>query len=346
VSVGVGGEPYSVTGGEVFLTEGYEGAAYGLSIVNPAVAGPFNLGKVIVRAKVEVNPLTAQLTVTTAGTGPYAIPHILDGIPLEIQHINVTVDREHFMFNPTDCDPLQLTGVLEGLEGASDALAEPFQVTNCALLGFNPRLSVSTSAKVSKDNGTSFSLKLAYPADALGKEAWFKEAKFDFPKLLSSRLTTLQKACLAATFNQNPDACPSASRVGTMTVATPVLPGLLHGIVYFVSNGGQKFPEAVIVLKGEGTASGVTVDLHAETFISKQGVTSATLHSIPGVPFSTVQLTLPAGRFSEFTNIGHHPCQEHLTMKTAFVAQNGLQLHESTPLAITGCPTKHAKKRK
>src|SRR6202035_3675657 len=105
VSVGVGGDPYTVTGGEVFITEGYDGAPYGLSIVNPAKAGPFDLGKVVVRAKIEVDPTTAQLTITTDATGPYKIPTILDGIPLQIQHVNVSIDKPGFTFNPTNCNP-------------------------------------------------------------------------------------------------------------------------------------------------------------------------------------------------------------------------------------------------
>src|SRR6185312_12265067 len=112
VSVGVGGSPYSVTGGEVFITEGYGGAPYGLSIVNPAKAGPFDLGKVIVRAKIEVDPITAVLTITTDSSGPYKIPTILDGIPLQIQHINVMVDQPNFTFNPTNCSQLPITGSL------------------------------------------------------------------------------------------------------------------------------------------------------------------------------------------------------------------------------------------
>jgi hypothetical protein len=95
VSVGLGGDPFSVTGGEVFLTEKYAGAPFGLSIVNPAVAGPFDLGKVIVRATIQVDPRTAQLTITTG-----QIPHILKGIPLQIKHVNVLVDRPGFTFNP------------------------------------------------------------------------------------------------------------------------------------------------------------------------------------------------------------------------------------------------------
>jgi hypothetical protein len=132
VSVGLGGDPFSVTGGQVFLTGGYRGAPFGLSIVNPAKAGPFDLGKVIVRAKVEVDPHTAALTVTTDEAGSHAIPHILDGIPLQIKHVNVTIDRPGFTFNPTNCNPAAITGTIGSDEGGSAPVGVPFQVTNCA----------------------------------------------------------------------------------------------------------------------------------------------------------------------------------------------------------------------
>lgn len=124
VSVGVGGKPFSVKGGKVFITGPYEGAPFGLSIVNPAKAGPYDLEAdtpcdcVVVRAKIEVDPITAALVITTDNTGPYKIPTILDGIPLEIQHVSVTITRHGFTFNPTDCDPLQIKGTLFSTEGA------------------------------------------------------------------------------------------------------------------------------------------------------------------------------------------------------------------------------------
>jgi hypothetical protein len=340
VSVGLGSNPFTVTGGKVYLTGPYQGAPYGLSIVNPAKAGPFDLGQVIVRAKIEVDPLTANLTVTTDTTGEYSIPNILQGIPLQIKHINVTIGRPGFIFNPTDCDKLQVTGGLTSDRGATSALSVPFQVTNCAVLGFKPKLTTTTSGKTSRKNGTSLQIKIAYPARAIGKEAWFRSAKFAFPKQLPARLTTLQKACPSTTFNQNPAACPPQSRVGTAVVHTPVLPDVLSGIVYFVSYGGAKFPEAVIVLQGDD----VTVELHAETFISKTGVTSATLPSIPGVPFESVEVTLPAGPFSEFAAVGNL-CKSKPKLGTAFTAQNGLAIHTTTPIAVTGCP-KHKKVKK
>ena len=112
----------SVTGGKVFLTESYAGAPFGLSIVNPVKTGPFDLEHdtspadpgytpacdcVVVRAKIEVNPSTAELTITTDRSGPHSIPSIIDGIPVQIQKVNVTVNRERFTFNPTSCNPLE-----------------------------------------------------------------------------------------------------------------------------------------------------------------------------------------------------------------------------------------------
>ena len=105
----MGNDPFTVTGGKVYITDPYEGAPFGLSIVNPAKAGPFVLQEgrpVVVRAKIEVNPITAALTVTTDPPGsPHAIPTIIDGIPLQIKHVNVNINRPGFTFNPTNCTP-------------------------------------------------------------------------------------------------------------------------------------------------------------------------------------------------------------------------------------------------
>jgi hypothetical protein len=343
VSVGVGGDPYSVTGGEVFITEGYKGAPYGLSIVNPAKAGPFDLGKVIVRAKIEVDPITADLTITTDSTGAYKIPTILDGIPLQIQHINVSIDRPDFTFNPTNCSPLTITGSLASNEGATQALNVPFQVTNCATLAFKPQFKVSTSGKTSRSQGASLDVKLTYPRAAWGTQANIKSVKVDLPKQLPSRLTTLQKACPNTVFEANPAACPADSRVGSATATTPIIPVALSGPAYFVSYGGAKFPELVIVLSGYG----VTVDLHGETFINSAGVTSSTFRSIPDVPIGGFELKLPEGPFSALgANKDLCAVKGGLKMPTAFAAQNGFTIKQSTTVSVTGCPKAKAKKAK
>jgi hypothetical protein len=333
VSVGLGSTPYTVTGGEVFITGPYQGAPYGLSIVNPAKAGPFDLGKVIVRAKIEVDSLTAALTITSDTTGPYAIPQLIDGIPLQIKHVNVSVDRSGFTFNPTSCAPMSIGGSLTSSEGAKSALNVPFQVTNCSTLGFKPSFSVSTTGKTSRAKGASLHVKLAYPKTTFGSQANIAKVKVDLPKRLPSRLTTLQKACLASVFNGNPAACPAESRVGEAKATTPLLPVALSGPAYFVSNGGAKFPELVIVLSGYGT----TVQLHAETFISKAGITSSTFRSVPDVPVGTFELTLPQGRFSALAANGNL-CQSSLKMPTVFTAQNGAVIKQNTPISVSGCP--------
>ncbi len=338
VSVGVGGDPYSVTGGEVFITEGYKGAPYGLSIVNPAVAGPFNLGKVIVRAKIEVDPITSALTITTDNSGPYKIPTILDGIPLQIQHVEVSIDRPNFTFNPTNCSPLSIGGTLYSNEGSSAAVKVPFQITNCAVLAFKPKLTAKTSGKTSRTAGASLSVKLTYPAGPY--DANIAKVKVDLPRQLPSRLTTLQKACPAQTFEANPAACPPESIVGHAKATTPVLPVSLEGPAYFVSHGGEEFPQLIIVLQGYGT----TVHLVGSTFINKAGVTSSTFKQIPDVPVGTFELTLPQGKYSALgANKNLCTVKGGLKMPTLFVAQNGAEIHTSTPIVPSGCPKAKAK---
>ena len=344
VSVGLGGDPFTVTGGRVYITEGYKGAPYGLSIVNPAKAGPFDLGQVIVRAKIEVDPHTAALTVTSD-----PLPTILDGIPLQIKHVNVTIGREGFTFNPTNCSKLAITGTLSSTQGASSNVVVPFQATNCATLAFKPGFKVSTASKTSRANGASLSVKLTYPKAPFGSQANIASVKVDLPKQLPSRLTTLQKACPAATFEANPAACPSAATVGHARAITPLLPVPLEGPAIFVSHGGEAFPDLVVVLQGYGA----TVDLVGTTFISKAGITSSTFKTVPDVPVGSFELTLPQGKYSALAANGNL-CSTKLHMPTSFVGQNGAEQHVSTPIVVTGCikhvrherKKTHRKKRK
>jgi hypothetical protein len=334
VSAGLGNDPYTVTGGKVYITTGYKGAAYGLSIVNPAKAGPFDLGIVVVRAAINVDPHTAALHIVSD-----PLPTILDGIPLQIQHVNVSVDRELFTFNPTDCNAMHIVSTLTSSQGVTSQTSVPFQVTNCATLAFKPKFQVSTSGKTNRANGASLHVKLTYPASPF--DANISKVKVDLPKQLPSRLTTLQKACPAATFEANPAACPPASIVGHATASTPVLPVGLEGPAYFVSHGGEEFPNLIVVLQGYGT----TVDLVGSTFInSKTNITSSTFKTVPDVPVGTFELTLPQGKYSALAANGNL-CTKKLAMPTSFVGQNGAEIHQSTPISVTGCAHKKATKK-
>ncbi len=317
----------------IYLTGPYKGAPFGLSIVVPIVAGPFTLQTQIVRARIEVDPHTAQITVVTD-----PLPSIIDGIPADLRSINAVIDRQGFMFNPTNCSPMAFTGAASSTEGTSTPLSYRFEVGSCQALKFSPKFSVSTSGRTSKKNGASLTLRVTRESGPASQQANFAKVKIDLPKQLPSRLTTLQKACTAAQFEANPAGCPAASIVGHARVLTPELPVPLEGPAYFVSHGGEAFPSLIIVLQGDN----VTLDVVSTTFISKSGVTSGTLNTVPDAPFTSFELTLPQGPYSAFTSNlpakdNYNFCGQKLTMPTAFVAQNGAEIHQSTPISVTGC---------
>jgi hypothetical protein len=212
----------------------------------------------------------------------------------------------------------------------------PFQITNCAVLAFKPKLTAKTNGKTSRAAGASLSVKLTYPAGPY--DANIARVKVDLPKQLRSKLPTLQQACPAATFNANPAGCPAASIVGHAKASTPVLPVSLEGPAYFVSHGGEAFPDLVIVLQGYGT----TVHLVGSTFINeKTGVTSSTFNTVPDVPVGTFELTLPQGKYSALAATANLCTTRKLVMPTLFVAQHGTVIKTTTPIVPTGC-AKHA----
>ncbi len=400
VSVGVGGEPYTVSGGKFYLTGPYNGsggctpaptnpgcAPFGVTFVVPAKAGPFDLANtqhnrpacdcVLVRGKIEVNPETAAITLRSNPPGtPGSIPTQIEGIPLEIQHINGTTTRGNFQFNPTNCSKLEATGTIDSSEGATDNVSEPFQVTNCAALKFEPKVAISTQGKTSKSNGASLTYKLTYPNVPQGTDADIHYVKVELPKALPSRLTTLQKACTQAQFKANPAGCPSASLIGHAKAVVPNIPVPLEGPVYFVSNGGEAFPNLVIVLQGYN----VRIDLIGDTFISKSGITSTTFKTVPDNPVYSFEINLPEGPYSALAANGNlcrltttkivkkkvkvkvhgktktvtrkvkEQVSAALQMPNEYIAQNGAVVKKTVPISVTGCgkakPAKKVKKKK
>jgi hypothetical protein len=318
---GPGTNPFYL-GGSVFLTGPYKGAPFGLSIVVPAVAGPFNLGNVIVRAAISVDPHTAQISVTSD-----PLPQILDGIPLQIKTVNVTIDRPGFMFNPTNCEPLAVGGTITSTGGASAGVSSPFQAANCANLPFKPAFSASTQGKTSKADGASLVVKVAEKPG----EANIHKVNLQLPLALPTRLTTLQKACTEAQFNTNPAGCPEGSNIGTATAITPVLSVPLTGPAYLVSHGGAAFPDVVFVLQGQG----VQIDLVGNTDI-KKGITYSKFETVPDAPISSFETTLPEGPHSALGANGSL-CSQKLVMPTAITGQNGRQVTQSTNIVVTGC---------
>jgi hypothetical protein len=338
---GPGPSPVSVSG-KAYLTGPYKGGPYGIAVVVPAVAGPYDLGTVVIRQSLRIDRSDAHVTDTS---DPF--PTILQGVPLRLKSVNVTLDRPGFTFNPTSCEPKTINATLESTGGAKAGVSSRFQAVNCASLKFAPKFSASTAGKASKANGASLDVKVGYPTGPEGTYANIKAVKVDLPKQLPSRLTTLQKACLAATFEANPASCPKASNVGTATAATPVLNVPLTGPAYIVSHGGEAFPDLEIVLQGEN----VTLILVGNTQI-KNGITSSTFKTVPDAPVSSFELKLPTGPFSILgANVPqskkYNLCGQTLPMPTQITAQNGAVIKQTTKIAVTGCPkAKKAAKKK
>ena len=335
--VGTGvGAVLAYTPGKVYLAGPYNGDPFSLVSVTSAVVGPFDLGTVVIRFGLRIDPHTTQVSVDPSASEP--IPTILRGIVTHVRDIRVTIDRPNFTLNPTSCDPMAISSTVGSDLQQSATISSRFQATNCQALKFAPKFSVSTQAKTSKANGASLTTKLSYPPNSLGSYANIAKVKVELPKELPSRLTTLQKACTSAQFDANPAGCPAASLIGHATVHTQLLPVPLSGPAIFVSHGNEAFPSLEIVLQGDG----VTVELLGTTLI-RNGVTSTTFKSTPDAPFSSFELTLPEGPYSALA-ANADLCAKKLTMPSEFLAQNGALIRQSTPISVSGCkkkPTRH-----
>jgi hypothetical protein len=367
--VGAGvGTVLAWTPGKIYLAGSYHGQALSIVSITSATVGPFDLGTVVIRFALRINPVTGQAEIDGSSSDP--IPHIIDGIVVHVREIHAYVDRPNFMINPTSCEAMNVQGAIAGAgANASGTGAETvdatsrFQASECASLSFKPVFKAQASGKTSRRLGASLHVTLTYPNLPQGTQANIHSVKVDLPKQLPSRLTTLQKACTDTTFDANPAACPAASRVGISKAITPILPVPLEGPAYFVSHGGAKFPELIVVLQGYG----VTIMLHGETFISKAGITSSTFRSVPDEPVTSFELTLPQGPYSALAANGNlcaptktilrkrkitiridgrnktvtrnvkTTLPTTLVMPTAFTAQNGMTLKQNTPITITGC---------
>lgn len=324
-TAGVGSEPIHVAG-KAYLAGAYEGAPLSVATITPALAGPFDLGVVVVRAPLFIDQSTARVT---AKSDP--IPTILRGIPLKVRGVTVSVDRPGFSLNPTSCEAMSVTGTATGSSGATHSLSNRFQVGDCSNLGFDPVFSASTQAKASANgNGASLTVDVGFHPG----EANIHKVQAQLPKLLPSRLTTLQKACPEHVFNTNPAACPVESNVGMATAITPLLSESLHGPAYLVSHGGAEFPDLELVLQSEG----ITLILDGKTEI-KNGITTSRFETVPDAPVTSFKLELPESPHSALgVPRGSNLCYQPLIMPTLLIGQNGKGIRQNTQIQVVECP--------
>jgi hypothetical protein len=329
IGVGAGTSPLYLTG-SVYFTGPYKGAPFGLAIVVPGIVGPFNLGTIVVRAQLRVAPGDLHMVIVTD-----ALPQILSGIPLRVRSVSLEINRSGFIVNPTDCAPMLVKATIESVQGTSFSASSPFQVSGCLGLPFTPKMAAATPALASsRGNGAGFDLKITSVPSG---QANFDSLIITLPKPLKPRLTAIQKACEAVTFEKNPGECPPESAVGRAEVNTPMLSTPLTGPVYLVYYRGIKYPKVVIVLQG----SGVEVRLAGALNISR-GIVTTRFRALPDIPMSLFEMGLPPGRHSAL-GATENLCATPQMMPYTMVAQSGAKRAGTVRITTEGCTASKAK---
>jgi hypothetical protein len=289
VGSGAGAHPIFL-GGQVYLTGPYNGGQYGLATVVPAIAGPYNLGTVVVRQALHIDPNDAHVT---AVSDPF--PTILDGVPLRLKTVNLTLNRPGFIINPTSCNASQITASIQSVGAASASVSSPFQVGSCLALPFNPHLGINLSGNGQTTDGKHPTLKATLTAPTSG-QANLSSAKVTLPLSIALDPTNTNVLCsVAAAAAVN---CPAKTIVGTASAVSPLLPDPLNGNVYLVqgvrkNSKGQlikTLPSLLIPLQGD-----IELNLRAQTSVAG-GRLVTTFPSVPDAAVSNFQLTINGGK--------------------------------------------------
>lgn len=334
VSVGVGGgsNPYYVNTGKAYLAGPYKGAPLSIAIVTPAVAGPFDLGSVVVRSAAFVNPETAQITVKSD-----PIPTILHGIPLGIRDIRVSIDRPSFMVAPTNCKESSVDALVQGEAGGTAAVSNRFQVADCAALPFKPKLALRVFGKTNRNSKPRFRAVLTQPAG----QANIARAQVNLPHSLFLEQNHIKTVCTRVQWNEgagNGSACPKGSIYGHARAFTPLLDRPLEGPVYLRSNGGErKLPDLVAALNGQ-----VDIALWGKVDSGPNHGLRNTFEVVPDAPVSKFILEMGGGKKGLLVN------SENLCSRTGksrraivrFTAQSG-KVEAFKPHVKASCGKKH-----
>jgi hypothetical protein len=333
VGAGAGPTPFWITNGRVYLTGPYKGAPFGLSIVVPAVAGPFDLGNVFVRGKILVDKHTAQLSTVTD-----PLPTILQGIPLDVRDVRVEIDRPDFIINPTNCRMQHATGAIGSVAGSVAHVSSRFRATDCALLPLKPRMTLRVGGSGHTHRNASSSL-IATLRQQPG-QANLRSVRVVLPKSINARLNVINDACTRAEFETDISKCAHA-KAGTATAVTPLLRDPLKGNAYFVKNG-HPIPDLFVALRGQ-----VDVDLIGRITIPGGKRLAATFSAIPDVPVTSFSLRLLSGKNASI-GAARNLCTRRAKAAKAslsFAGQNGKVVRARQPLRIVGCKKRTSRKR-
>ena len=349
--VGAGvGSVLTYVPGKVYLAGPYHGSNLSIVAITAAKAGPFDLGTVVIREGLKVDPVTAEVSVDAAGSDP--IPHIIAGIPVHLRDLRVYVDRDAFMKNPTNCTPTSTASTVLGAgnDFASEADDRPvtvtsrFQAADCASLGFRPNLKITLKGKTKRAGLPALTAVVTPRAG----DANIGRAVVTLPKSEFLEQGHIGNSCTRVQFNSGAGGgagCPANSVLGHAVAITPLLDEPLEGPVFLRSNGGErKLPDLVAALHSKD------IDIVLVGFISslhKKGSDVSqirtTFASVPDQPVTKFTLKMFGGKKGLLVNSTNLCKGTHRALST-FVGQNGKR-YESQPAVKASCK-KHKKSKK
>jgi hypothetical protein len=328
VAAGAGPTPLH-TSGHIYLAGPYKGAPLSVVTITPAIAGPFDLGVVAVRAALYIDPTTAQ---GRAVSDP--LPTILDGIPLDVRSVTVKLDRSHFTLNPTSCDPKSVLAGATSVFGQVASLSTRFQVGGCKALPYKPKLTTRLFGPIHRGGHPRFrAVFIAKPGEANTKRIVLALPSSEF--IDQAHFRTI---CTRVQFAANQ--CPPGSIYGHVKATTPLLGYPLEGPVYLRSSN-HELPDAVAALKGPPSQP-IEVDGVAR-IDSVNGGLRATVETVPDAPLTKIVLTQQGGKkglFQNSTNI----CKGTHRATVKLDGQNG-KAYDTMPLMKAQCPKKAPKKK-
>jgi hypothetical protein len=341
---GPGAMPLSL-GGNVYLTGPYKGAPFGLSIVVPTAgqAGPFDLGNVVVRAALSVDPIDVHATVVSD-----PLPTIIQGIPLRLRQVTVNMDRPGFIINPTNCTRSQVSTDLTSTEGAAATLAVPFSIGGCGGLGLAPKLALALTGKgqTTDDKHPGVSATLTQPAG----QANLKKVQVALPLSLALDPDNAQGLCEFVDGSKVTPTCPKASIVGSASAVTPALNVPLSGPVYFVKNvrkdpkSGREIrtlPKLVIPLVGQ---NGVKLTLTGTSNVVGDRLVT-TFDNIPDAPVSSFKLNIIGGKGGILVVSGADICKTTQIADQEVDGQNAKVVDSAVYIQTPACSLKVLSKK-
>jgi hypothetical protein len=316
-------------GGSLYLAGPYNGAPLSVAAIVPAVAGPFDVGTVVTRVALDLDPVTAEVQVDGSRSDP--IPHILEGIPLKVRDIRVFTDRPNFTLNPTSCDPYETAAQIFGsgidvFNPADDAPAlrsARFQASSCASLGFKPKLAFKLKGGTKRGGHPALTATYVPRAGDANLESLITR----LPRSAFLDQGHIRTICTRVQFAA--DACPPGAQYGTIEATTPLLDEPLKGPVWLRSSN-HNLPDLVFDLQG-------LVDVEVSTRIdSIRGGIRARVEGAPDAPITKVVLRMQGGKKGLIVN-SRSLCGKASKAGVGFTGHNGKVSSAKPVLRAVGC---------